>query len=660
MTTKAQYEKLMEEVWEHNRLYYVENKPAITDFQFDKLMKELEEIEAEHPEWVTPASPTQRVGEMTTGGFKSVAHKIPMLSLANTYSEEELEQFVERVYKLLERRKVTFAAEVKMDGTAVSILYKDGLLARGVTRGNGKKGDDVTANIRTIKSLPLCLKNKVPSEFEIRGEVFLPHKVFQKLNQEKEESGHEPWANPRNAAAGTLKLLDPAECSRRDLHIALYGVANEREGSQHTSLALLEKLGLPVVHPHTTCASLEEIWTFIDDVRKKRAKLAYDIDGVVIKVDDFKLRHHMGATGKSPRWACAYKFAPEQATTLLKSITVQVGRTGVLTPVAELEPVTVAGSTIARATLHNEDEVHRKDIRPGDTIVIEKGGDVIPKVVGVIGAKRPKGSKPWHMPAKCPSCSSHIERHEGEVAYRCPNHLCPAQIHRTLTHFVSKVAMDIDHLGTKVISQLLELELISRPSDIYHLTPEKLSILPGFKDKAITNVLDAIETSKTVSLDRFIMALGIPHVGAGTAELLAAKAGSVDKLSHMTRAQLLKIEGIGDIVADAIVEYFQTPTHTKEIKALLAAGVKPAVRKVRTFTGHPFKDKTFVLTGTLENYTRQEAASLIKERGGKVTGSVSKKTDYVLAGDTPGSKYDKAQELEVTILTEKQFEKLIV
>lgn len=659
MTTKAQYEKLCDDVWEHNRRYYVDNKPTLTDFQFDKLLQQVEAIEAEHPDWITPASPTQRVGETITGGFKTVIHKIPMLSLANTYSEEEVEQFVERVYKLLERRKVTFAAEVKMDGTAVSILYRDGLLARAVTRGNGKKGDDVTNNIRTIKSLPLRLKGKVSHEFEIRGEVYLPHKVFQKLNREKEEAGDEPWANPRNAAAGSLKLLDPAECARRDLHIALYGVANEKEGSQHASLALLERLGLPVVHPHTTCTTLDELWTFIKQVQKQRNTLAYDIDGVVIKVDDFKLRHHMGATAKSPRWACAYKFAPEQAITKLTQITVQVGRTGVLTPVAELDPVPVAGSTISRATLHNEEEVTRKDIRVGDTVLIEKGGDVIPKVVEVLLDKRPKTSTPWTMPPKCPVCHTPVERHENEVAVRCPNHLCPAQVHRTLVHFVSKHSMDIDHLGIKVIGQLLEQELISRPSDIYHLTADHLAKLPGFKEKAITNALNSIEASKQVTLDRFIMALAIPHVGAGTAEILAAKAGSIDTLAQMTADQLVKIEGIGEIVADAIVEYFATPTHTTEIKRLLSAGVNPAARKVQTFTGHPFEGKTFVLTGTLDTYTRQEAASLIKERGGKVTGSVSKKTDYVLAGDSPGSKLDKAQDLDVNILIEKQFEKLL-
>ncbi len=659
MTTKAQYEKLCDDVWEHNRRYYVDNKPTLTDFQFDKLLKQVEEIETEHPEWITPASPTQRVGESIVVGFKTHAHQIPMLSLANTYSEEEIEQFVERVYKLLERREVTFAAEAKMDGTAVAILYRDGLLARAITRGNGKKGDDVTNNIRTIKSLPLRLKGTVPHEFEIRGEVYLPHQVFQKLNREKEEGGDEPWANPRNAAAGSLKLLDPAECARRDLHIALYGVANEKEGTQHASLALLEKLGLPVVHPHTTCTTLEALWTFIDTVHKQRNTLPYDIDGVVIKVDDFKLRHHMGATAKSPRWACAYKFAPEQATTKLNSITVQVGRTGVLTPVAELDPVPVAGSTISRATLHNEEEVTRKDIRVGDTVRIEKGGDVIPKVVEVLLDKRPKTAKPWTMPPKCPVCHTPVERHEDEVAVRCPNHLCPAQVHRTLVHFVSKPAMDIDHLGTKVIEQLLDQQLISRPSDIYHLTADHLAKLPGFKEKAIANVLGAIEASKTITLDRFIMALAIPHVGAGTAELLAAKAGTIDTLSQMTADQLIKIEGIGKTVADAIVEYFQTSTHTTEIKRLLAAGVHPAARKVQTFTEHPFDGKTFVLTGTLDTYTRQEAASLIKERGGKVTGSVSKKTDFVLAGDSPGSKYNKAQELDVTILTEKQFEKLL-
>ncbi len=653
MTTKKEYEALCEEVWEHNRRYYVDNKPTITDHQFDQLLRKIEELEKQHPDWVTPTSPTQRVGEMVSGKFKTIKHKVPMLSLANAYSEQEVEEFINRVYKLLERDEVTFCCELKMDGTAVSILYEEGHLKRGVTRGNGKQGDDITSNIRTIESLPLEIRKSVPKSFEIRGEVYLALKQFQKLNEEREEEGEEPWANPRNAAAGSLKLLDPRLCAQRGLLIALYGLADETTKSQSEALDYLKKLGLPVVSEYTTCTDIADIWAFIDRIQKMRPKLPFDIDGVVIKVNDFKLCRHMGATNKSPRWAVAYKFAPEQATTKLKSITVQVGRTGVLTPVAELEPVLLAGSTISRATLHNADEVARKDIRVGDEVVIEKGGDVIPKVVSVVPSKR--RSKPWAMPAKCPSCKTPVERFEGEVAVRCPNHLCPAQLHRTITYFVSKQAMDIDHLGTKIIAQLIEKELIKRPSDIYTLTEKDLARLEGFKDKAITNALNSIEASKEVTLERFIMALGIPFVGAGTAELLARKAGSIHKLEGLSHASLVKIEGVGDKVATAVVDYFNTAVHTQEIERLLKLGVKPKTHTVREFKDHPFAGKTFVLTGTLDNYTRTEAASLIKERGGKVTGSVSKKTDYVLVGDSPGSKLDKAEQLGIKTLSEKQF-----
>jgi len=636
---RKEYEKLCEEVWEHNRLYYVEHAPTISDEEFDFLLKKVEKAEAEHPEWVTPVSPTQRVGEVTSGGFKTVKHKIPMLSLANTYSEEEVADWLKRIDKLAEGRTVTFTAELKMDGVAVSLHYEKGLLTRGLTRGDGKSGDDITSNIRTIRSVPLKLKEAVTCE--VRGEVYMPLQAFEEFNVEGK------WANPRNAAAGSLKRLDPKEVAERPLRIACYALEGVK--TQHEGFAKMQSLGIPTVQEFRLCKSEKEIWDFIHHVHAIRSDLPFAIDGVVIKVDDATLQHHMGVTGKSPRWAVAYKFAAEQATTKLREITVQVGRTGVLTPVAELEPVFLAGSTISRATLHNEDEVKRKEIREGDTVIIEKGGDVIPKVVEVVA--HAKHSKPWHMPETCPSCHHAVERREGEVAVRCPNIHCPAQRYRMLCYFVSKQAMDIDHIGGRVIEQLLEKGLVKTPADLYRLKASDFAQLEGFKDKAIKNALNSIETSRHVPLDRLIMALGIPYVGAGTAELLAQAAGTIQQLGKMTKEKLLAIEGVGEKVADSVLDTFKDP---RELQDLLQY-ITPEEISVREYTGHAFSGKIFVLTGTLGGYTRDEAAKLIKERGGKVVGSVSKKTDYVLVGSNPGSKKEKAETLGVRLLTESEF-----
>jgi DNA ligase (NAD+) len=653
--TYDDYIALCDEIWEHNRRYYVQNAPSISDYAFDQLLKKLEKIETEHPDWISADSPTQRVGETLSGGFKTAKHETPMLSLANVYSREELSDFFKRVYKLLETESVTCTAELKMDGTALSVLYEKGVLTRAVTRGNGREGDDVTGNVRTIRSLPLKLPEGAPHHLEVRGEVYLPLEPFRQMNLEREEAGHEPWANPRNAAAGSLKQLDPREVASRPLAIALFGATGPIE-SQSEGYELLRKLGLPLVQETAVCNSEEEVWQFVEKVEKLRPKLPFEIDGVVVKVNDFALRKRMGATGKSPRWAAAYKFAPEQAESHIREITVQVGRTGVLTPVAELDPTPLAGSTISRATLHNADEVARKDIRVGDTVLIEKGGDVIPKVVEVIEAKRPKKSTRWKMPTTCPACGTPVTRQEGEVAYRCPSHTCSAQRHRRLFYFASKQAMDIDHLGPKVMEQLIEAGLVSGVADLYHLTEEQLLQLEGFKEKAARNLLESIDRSRKVSLSRFIMALGIPHIGSETADLLARRAGTLDKLFDLNRDELIAIEGIGEKVADAVIDYLQ---HREEIDALVAAGVEPQEVEVVSHAGHPFTGKTFVLTGTLEHYTRQGVTSLIKERGGKVSSSVSKKTDYVLAGDSPGSKYDKARTLGVAILSEEQFVELL-
>lgn len=661
--TFEEYEKLCEEAWFHNYKYNVEHAPVISDEEFDRLLKKIEEIEKEHPEWVTSASPTQRVGEALTSGFKTIVHNVPMLSLANTYSQEEIADFIKRMHKLVAKKELAFSCELKMDGVAISAAYKNGVLVQGVTRGDGRAGDDVTANIKTIASLPLKLYHEnIPEWLELRGEVFMTHAVFNKLNEKRNLEEELQWANPRNAAAGSLKLLDPHEAAKRNLSIVFYGVAENAAlpfTNQNDIHGYLKSLGLPILQYHAKCHTLEEIWIFADRVLKARKTLDYDIDGIVIKLDDLREQKRLGATGKNPRWAVAYKFAAEQAVTKILDIVVQVGRTGTLTPVAELEPVFLSGSTIARATLHNEEEVQRKDIRKGDTAIIEKGGDVIPKVVEVKMELREAHSQPWKMPTHCPSCGTAVARVEGEVAVRCPNTHCPDQRLRRIEYFASRDAMDIGNMGEKVIEQLVRRGFVKRPSDIYTLTEEQLAQIDGFKEKSVHNLLASIEKSRHVTLDRFIMALGIKYVGSGMAELLAKKAGSIEVLGQMTVEDLLKIDGVGNKVANAVHEYFEDPQNREEVDLLLAHGVKPEQQQVQVFEGHSFQDKIFVLTGSLEKYTRNAAAALIKERGGKVTDSVSKKTSYVLAGLDPGSKLEKAKSLGIPILSEEEFEKML-
>ncbi|MBA3723157.1 MAG: NAD-dependent DNA ligase LigA [Parachlamydiaceae bacterium] len=660
MTDKNTYEKLCEEIWNHNRLYYVEHAPIISDEEFDHLLKKLESIEKEHPEWVDPTSPSRRVGESLTDGFKTVEHHVPMLSLSNTYSKEEIEDYIKRMHKLVEKKDIAYVAELKMDGIAISAIYEKGIFKRGVTRGDGKAGDDVTSNIRTIVSLPLRLFGEhIPDFMEIRGEVFMPTEVFTQLNEQRIIDGELEWANPRNAAAGSLKLLDPKEVSRRCLDVVFYGIADESSGKitkQSQIVPFLRSIGLPTVGLTTLCHTIDDLWEFTEKVRKVRMTLPYQIDGVVIKLDDIKEQNRLGVTGKNPRWAIAYKFAAEQSNTRILDITVQVGRTGVLTPVAELEPVFLAGSTISRASLHNEEEVQRKDIRIGDLATIEKGGDVIPKIVSVDVTKRSSDSKPWVMPDHCPYCGTPVVRISGEVAVRCPNEEgCTNQRTRRIAYFAGRNAMDIDHMGEKVIIQLVEKGFVRVPSDIYLLTDQQLSQLTGFKEKSVQNLLTSIENSKNVSLARFIMALGIKYVGIGTAELLVSKAGDMGKLMRMTYEELIEINGVGEKVAESVVEHFSNTSNIEEVKKLLELGVTPKSFEVKVFLDHPFNAKNFVLTGTLENYTRTGAASLIKERGGKVIDSVSKKTDFILAGSDPGSKLEKGRSLGVKILSEKEF-----
>lgn len=662
--TRSEYRDLIEEIRKHDIHYFVHAKPLVSDYEYDQLVKKIEEIERLHPEWISPSSPTQRVSSALSKGFKQVEHRTPMLSLANTYSREEIEDFIKRVQKLLGHSRVHFCTELKMDGVAVTVVYEKGMLAQALTRGDGRKGDDITANMRTIRSVPIELScSSLPHVLEVRGEVFMTHRVFQALNAEKEEAGEELYANPRNAAAGSLKLLNPKEVALRKLSALFYGFADEINApvdTQYECHRYLKKMGLPVFEDpfRASCSQIDEILKFADKIEEKRHKLPFDIDGIVVKIDELKYHDQLGVTGKSPRWAVAYKFAPEQALTRIHAITVQVGRTGVLTPVAELEPVFLSGSTISRATLHNQEEVERKDIRVNDWVLIEKGGDVIPKVVQVDKRRRPHDSKPWKMPKTCPSCSAHLIHSEDEVAVRCPNSkACPEQQMRRIAYFASKDAMDIDHLGEKVVEQLFQKKLVHHIADIYALTKEDLAKLDGFKEKSIQNLYDSIDRSRRVSLTRFILALGIKYVGEGTAELLAEHTGDIEKLAQMSVEELQEIQGIGIKIAHSVVEYFKDPAHIKEIQTLLKRGVKPETMKLKRRKDHAFSDKTFVLTGALKKYTRDEATQLIKERGGKVTGSVTKKTDFVLVGEDPGSKLDKASELHIKTLSEEEFEK---
>lgn len=660
---QREYIELAEELIEHDRHYYDEAKPIISDYEYDQKMRSLIAYEKAHPDQILPHSPARRVSEAPTEGFVQRSHLVPMMSLNNTYSEEELADFIKRVHKLLEKKEVEFCCELKMDGTSLSLRYEKGRLVHALTRGNGKVGDDVTANIKTIPSVPLQLDGSdVPDVIEVRAEVYMSLATFHALNAQREEEGLEPFANPRNAAAGTLKLLNPREVAKRKLNCIAYAFAEGQSPveRQHEVHPYLKRLGFPTAKSEhlALCTKAEEIMNFADQIIQERSHLPFEIDGIVIKVDRLKYHGLLGVTGKAPRYAVAYKFAPEQAFTKVREITVQVGRTGVLTPVAELEPVFLAGSTISRASLHNQEEVARKDIRVGDWVCIEKAGDVIPQVVKVDFKKRSQDSQPWHMPKACPICHTPVVHHAGEVAVRCPHPKCGEQKMRRILYFASKYAMDIEHLGERVVQQLVEKGLVSRISDLYLLNEESLAQLEGFKEKSIRNLLESLEASRKCSLTQFIMGLGIKYVGTETAELLAEEAGSIEHLVDMKEEALLAIDGIGEKTAHAIATFFKERENLEEIALLLAHGVTPQKLKKKR-SDHLFSGKTFVLTGSLQHYSRDQATALIKERGGKVAGSVSKNTDYVLVGEDPGSKYEKAKELKISILSELQFEELL-
>jgi DNA ligase (NAD+) len=652
-------ESLRRKIERHDHLYYVAGEPEISDREYDLLLRELAELEEAHPEFRDPDSPTQRVARGLLPGFKTVRHSAPMLSLDNTYSLEELEEFDARVRKLLEKDEVEYAVEPKVDGVAVALRYQDGRFILGLTRGNGAEGDDITANLRTLRSVPLRLHTReAPPELEVRGEVFMETRAFEKLNERRLEAGLNAFMNPRNATTGSLKTLDTSEVAKRPLQIFLFSVVRpERLGlkTQLEALAGMERLGLRVNPDNAVAVGFAGLRRTCERWETKREKLPYGTDGLVIKVNSFREQGTLGFTAKSPRWGIAYKFGAHEAETTLRDIELQVGRTGVVTPVAILEPVTLLGTVVSRATLHNQDEIERKDFRIGDRVVIEKGGEVIPKVLRVVPTSKRRGPK-FVMPSKCPVCGSALVRDPEMAAVRCENLFCPAQVRRRIVHFASRGALDIEGLGWKTVDWLVDAGLVKDPADLYHLRVEDLVKLPGMGEKSAANLLAGIERSKRAPLDRLLHAIGIRHVGARVAQILADHFGSLGALAEADESALLAVETIGPEIASSVVAFFSSKAGRAFIQKLTDAGVKPESREPRRVasTG-PLAGKTFVLTGSLEELTREDAARLIQEAGGKVTSSVSSKTDAVVAGSDPGSKLDKAKALGVEIWDEKEF-----
>jgi DNA ligase (NAD+) len=659
-------EELRRLLHHHNHLYYVEAKPEISDRDFDHLLKELQEIEAAHPDLIVPDSPTQRVGGQPIEGFVTVKHRQPMLSIDNTYNEGELREFDRRVRKLLPSEPVAYVVELKIDGVAISLAYEDGQFAVGATRGDGERGDDVTHNLKTIRELPFRLHtDEPPALFEARGEVYMTRADLAKLNKDRIARNLEPFANPRNSAAGALKLLDPRIAAQRHLRLFTYALG-ATEGvkvkTHEQALKLLRDYGFPV-NPHiASFDSIDKVMEYCTSWAERRHDLPYETDGMVIKVNDYDQQRRLGATSKAPRWVVAYKFAAEQALTKLHKIEVQVGRTGILTPVAHLEPVQLAGTTVSRASLHNADLIKSKDIRIGDMVLVEKAGEIIPYVIRSEPSARSGQEKVFHFPTKCPICGSPVEREEGGVYYRCTGPSCPAQLKERLRFYAHRNSMDIEGLGTAVIDQLVDAGLVRAMPDLYRLTLDQLFELERMGKKSAQNLLDGIEASKDRGLARVLTGLGIRHVGGHVAELLAGAFGNIDDLMTASLERLAQIEGIGQERAESIHAFFHGSPGRKTIEEFRELGVKlteDAPPTPADVGGNDLTGKTFVVTGTLSRYSRDEIEGLIKALGGKATGSVSKKTDYVVAGENAGSKLDKARELGVRVLTEPEFEKLI-
>lgn len=647
------------EIEYHEKKYYADNDPQISDAEFDRLVKELADLEARFPDLITPESPTQRVGEKPAEGFPTVRRRLPMMSIDNVYSVEELEEFDQRVRKLLPDQTIEYVAELKIDGLGISILYRDGRYVQAVTRGDGVQGDDVTANVKTIKSLPLVIPDR--GEVEVRGEIYLPFESFQKINRERETREEPLFANPRNAASGSIRLLDPKEVAARKLDVFLYSlfIDGAETDSQWENLQKIKKLGFKT-NPHSRlCRTLAEVVELWSEWTVQRDALDYDADGIVIKVNATAQRQALGVTSKAPRWAISFKFPARQATTRLNGITVQVGRTGALTPVAELEPVKLSGITISRATLHNEDEIKRKDIRIGDFVLIERSGDVIPKVVGPMKKRRTGREKTFVMPTKCPVCRSEAFRPEGEAVARCTNPSCPAKLRESLLHFAARRAMNIEGLGDALVDQLLAEGLVTALPDLYALRADDLVGLERMGPKSSKNLLDEIERSKTNDVARLIFALGIRHVGEKLAHTLAAHFSGIDALAAATIEELTAVEDVGPVVAESLVFFFHQPENQTLLRQLKEAGLNCAAKKETKSGARPLAGKTFVLTGTLERFSRDEAKAAVERLGGIVTDSVSGKTTYLVVGKDPGSKLAKARKLDVPIIDEGEFTKLL-
>jgi DNA ligase (NAD+) len=654
----TKHRELAEKIRKLDRAYYEEAQPLVTDQEYDRLYRELLDLEAAHPELRTDDSPSQRVGGAPLPHFTSVAHAIPMQSLDNTYSATELEAFVDRIQKELPNEKLGFVVEPKIDGVAVSIRYEKGKFVRGLTRGDGQKGDDVTANLRTIKNLPLMLRNDAPV-LEVRGEVYYPRGAFDKLNRQREAAGEATFANPRNAAAGTLKQLDSRLVAKRPLSIVLYG-PGQLDGvdcaTQVEWLKLIKDAGLPVPEKYWTADAKAELLAAVEELDRARRNFSYATDGAVVKLDQWRLRSALGATSKAPRWAIAYKYSAEKAVTTLEGVTFQVGRTGVITPVAELKPVLLAGTTVARATLHNFEEIKRKDIRLGDHVTVEKAGEVIPAVLGAVIEARTGNERAITPPQKCPACETDLAW-DG-IFLRCPNPSCPAQTQRRIQHFAQRGAMDIDGMGESLVEQLVEAKLARDPADLYQLTLDRLSGLERMAEKSARNVLDGIEASKKADLWRLIFGLGLLHVGAGAARALAGHFGSLEAIEKASEDELCEVRDIGEVVARSIVSWFAREENRDLLRRLREAGVNTQAHQTAARTGGAkLAGKTFVLTGTLSE-PRENIKERIIAAGGKVSSSVSKKTDYVVAGENAGSKLEEAQRLGVKVLNERELAEL--
>lgn len=662
---------LCTEIERHNRLYYLEAKPEISDFEFDRLLERLIALEREFPELLTPDSPSQRVGGGITREFPTVVHREPMLSLSNTYSLGEVGEFCVRVEKLVAAEgggAPEYVAELKYDGVAVSLLYRDGLLVRGSTRGDGRRGDEITANLRTIPSIPLRLdspggglfESVVSGEIEVRGEVYMRKDDFERLNEERPEE--ERFANPRNATAGTLKLQDSAEVARRRMSfVAYYLKGHDGEAPTHLKrLAQLEGMGFMTGAAARLCRGMNEIAAFIGEWSEKRWTLPYETDGVVLKLNEVGLWDRLGATAKSPRWAIAYKYPAQQAGTVLNGVVFQVGRLGTITPVAELEPVKLAGSTVSRSTLHNFDEIERLGVRVGDRVMIEKSGEVIPKVVSVVLDERPAETEPIEVPEQCPACGTRLERPEGEVSWYCPNEEgCPAQKRGRILHFASRNALDIHNLGESLVAQLVERGLVSDAGDLYSLTQADLAGLDRMAEKSARNVLDALEKSKKQSYARLLFALGIRHVGAATARELAHACPSIDRLRNTSEEDLAAVPDIGPVIAESIRDFFAKPWVEDMLQKLARAGLPMQAEAEKALVNNNFKGEAVIFTGGLERHVRQQAEEMVRERGGRIVSSVSKKTTLVVAGKDAGSKLEKAMKLGVRVIDEDEFERML-